>query len=263
MKNLRLGLKLFSNQFEQYKKEAIEVIEKGFADYIELFVYPDSLGILKDWETLKTKYGINFTIHSPHSSQNVNLVVPELLDYNKKIYHEMDIYMDALDAEYMIIHCGREGTVKETVRQLNIINPTRMMIENTPYYSPKMPDIAAAGGTVEDIKYVLDNHDCGFCLDVGHSFCTAVALGLKPYEYMAKFLELKPHCYHLSDGEINNKTDIHYHITKGDYDWERIMKSLNLSCNMTLETITKNYKKSLLDEFVDDTKILREICSKL
>ena len=260
MVNLRLGLKLFSNQYEQYKEEAIEIIESGYADYIELFVYPDAFDTLKEWESLKIRHGINFTIHSPHSSQNVNLVVPELLDYNKKIYAQMDIFMDALDAEYMIIHCGREGSVKETVRQLNIINPKRMMIENTPYFSPKMPDIVAAGGTVEDIKYVLDNHECGFCLDVGHSFCTAVALGKKPYEYMQEFLKLNPHCYHLSDGEINNKIDIHYHINKGDYDWKRIMDSLDKTRNMTLETITKNYSDTLLTDFVDDTKILRGLC---
>ncbi|MCM1264936.1 MAG: sugar phosphate isomerase/epimerase [Candidatus Gastranaerophilales bacterium] len=260
MANLRLGLKLFSNMFEQYKEEAIEIIKSGYADYIELFVYPDSFDVLKDWESLKIEHGINFTIHSPHSSQNVNLVVPELLDYNKKVYAQMDVFMDALDAEYMIVHSGRKGSIKETVRQLNIIQPKRMMIENTPYFSPKFPDIVAAGGTVEEIKYVLDNHDCGFCFDVGHAFCSAVAINREPYEYMGEFLKLDPNCYHLSDGEIKNKIDKHFHISKGDYDWKRIMETINKERNMTLETITKNYSKTLLTDFVEDTKILRGLC---
>ncbi|MCD8378523.1 MAG: TIM barrel protein [Candidatus Gastranaerophilales bacterium] len=260
MGKLRLGLKLFSNQYEKYKNEAIEIIKAGYADYIELFVYPDSLDMLKKWETLKTNYDICFTIHSPHSSHNVNLVVPELLEHNKKIYSQMDTYMDALGAEYMIIHCGRKGNVKETVRQLDIINPQKMIIENTPYYTPHMPDIAAAGGLIEDIKYVLDNHDCKFCLDIGHAFCTAAAIGQKPYDYLEEFNNLNPYCYHLSDGEINSIIDKHYHLSKGDYNWERIMSIINHNRNMTLETITKNYSKSLLCEFVNDTKLLRELC---
>jgi sugar phosphate isomerase/epimerase len=260
MTDLRLGLKLFSNQFEQYKEEAINIINQGYANYIELFVYPDSFDCLKDWEKLKNKYDIKFTIHSPHSSQNVNLVVPELFDYNKKIYSQMDIFMDALDAEYMIVHSGRKGSIKETVRQLNLIKPKRMMIENTPYFSPKLPDIVAAGGTVEEIKYVLDNHDCGFCFDVGHAFCSAIALNIEPYTYMEKFLELKPNCYHLSDGEINNKIDKHFHIGKGDYDWKKILSKIDVSKNLTLETITKNYSDTLMNNFVEDTKILRGLC---
>ena len=260
MRNLKLGLKLFSNQYEQYKNEAIELIQSGDANYIELFVYPDALDDLKNWEKLKEKHNIHFTIHSPHAGQGVNLVMPELLEHNKKIYAQMDIYMDALNAEYMIVHGGRDGNVEETVRQLNNINPKRMMIENMPYFSPKFPDKINSGGTLEEIQFILNNHDCKFCFDIGHAFCTAVALNKDPYEYMKEFEKLNPYCYHLSDGEINNKIDRHFHISYGDYDWSKILNSIDNSKNMTLETITKDYKKSLKGKFLDDTKILRGIC---
>jgi hypothetical protein len=58
MRNLKLGLKLFSNQYEQYKNEAIELIQSGDANYIELFVYPDALDDLKNWEKLKEKHNL-------------------------------------------------------------------------------------------------------------------------------------------------------------------------------------------------------------
>ena len=61
-----------------------------------------------------------------------------------------------------------------------------------------------------------------------------------------KFNNLKPDCYHLSDGRINEKHDVHLHLPNGDYDWQRIMNILNSDKNMTLETILKS--SSTLDD---------------
>lgn len=271
MKDLKLGLKLFSNQFEQYRDEAIRIVDEGYANYIELFVYPDSLETINDWKSLRKNYNIEFSIHSPHSSQNVNLVLAENFDYNKKIYSQMDIFMDELEADYMVVHSGRplknelmpKEPEKEVVRQLEKIKPKRMVIENTPYFSPKFPDIIGVGGTVEQIKYIKENLGCPFCFDIGHSFCSAVALNKDYYEYMDEFEKLEPYCYHFSDGEISNKIDKHFHIEKGDYDWQRILQSINPDKKITLETITKNYSKSLFDEFVNDTKILRNYAKNI
>lgn len=260
---MKLGLKLFSQQLEQYKKEAIDLLNKKKVSYIELFVFPGHLNYLKDWENFQKEYNIHFTIHAPHSSQGVNLGDIESLEFNKKAYDEVMQYKKAINAEYIVVHAGRAGTIKETVRQLNIIKPEDVMIENKPYVSPRFPDILSRGATVEEIQYVLNNFNCkGFCLDVGHAFCTAVSLGENQWEYLKRFQNLHPSCYHFSDGEFNNQIDIHYHIGQGDYDWEKVLKIVDNDKNITIETVKKKQTESL-ENVEKDTELLNKYNSLL
>lgn len=247
MKDLKLGLKLFTNQLDLYKHKAIELWEQKKFSYIEVFVNPDQLNFLPDWENFKNKYSIPFTIHAPQYSEGVNLSQKEFGTENKRIYAQVKDYAKALDVMYIVAHCGMDGTIEETVRQLNNIDlPAQVNVENIPYCSRRHPNMYCQGSIVEEIEYVKNNTSCGFCLDVGHAFCSAVKLGFDQYKYMEKFNNLKPDCYHLSDGRINEKHDVHLHLPNGDYDWQRIMNILNSDKNMTLETILKS--SSTLDD---------------
>ncbi len=248
---MRIGIKQFSDQLEQYQEDLIKYKDKY--DYIELYVYPNAMDFLKGWINLKEKYDINFSIHAPHFSQHVNLADNSYFDDNKKAYETVNTYAKELDAEYTVVHGGMDGSVEEIVRQIKIIKPYKMRIENKPYVAPRNPDsMVCRGATVEEIEYIMKNYDCGFNLDVGHAFCSAVSQNIDQIEYVKRFLQLKPNSYHISDGEYNNRIDIHYHLGSGDYEWSKIFPLLDKDKNWTLETITKKDNEGL-------SKVLKDI----
>lgn len=242
---INLGLKLFSNQLERYGSEVIKLIEENKFAYIELFVLPDSVEYLKGWKNFKEEFNLKFTLHAPHFSNGVNLADRDYEKRNIEVYKQVEEYRKELDAMYTVVHAGAKGNIEETVRQLDIINPVDMRIENKPPVSPSQPDRQCRGANIEEIKFVIEKHPCKFCLDVGHAFCSAIYFGKEQFEYLKEFQALKPDCYHLSDGEFHSHIDIHYHIKKGDYDWERIFNIIDTTKNMTLETVKKSGKESL------------------
>ena len=251
---MKVGIKQFSDQLEQYKEDLIKYKDKY--DYIELYVYPAQMDKLQGWINLKNQYNMKFTIHAPHYSQHVNLADKSYFEYNKMVYEQVNVYAKALDAEYTVVHGGMDGNVEEIVRQIEIIKPYKMRIENKPYVAPRKPDsMICRGATVQEIKYIMENYDCGFNLDIGHAFCSAVSQKINQIEYLKQFLELKPNSYHLSDGEYDNRIDIHYHLKAGDYDWEKIFPLLDKNLNWTLETITKKDNDGL-KRVVDDIKFM-------
>ncbi len=243
---MRIGIKQFSDRLEQYKEDIIKFNEQGLFDYLELYVHPGQMDKLQSWVNLKNKYNIKFTLHAPHFSQGCNLADKSYFDFNKLAYEQVNTYAKALDAEYTVVHGGMDGNVEEIVRQISIIKPYKMRIENKPFVAPRKPDsMVCRGATVEEIRYILENYDCGFNLDIGHAFCSAVSQKINQLDFLKEFLALNPESYHLSDGEFYDRIDIHYHIGAGDYDWNTIFPLLDKSKNWTLETITKKDKDGL------------------
>lgn len=256
---MKIGIKQFSDRLKQYKEDIIKFKEQNLFDYIELYVHPNQMDRLQGWLDLKNNYDINFTIHAPHFSQGCNLADSSYFDFNKVAYEQVNTYAKELDAEYTVVHGGMDGNVEEIVRQISIIKPYKMRIENKPFVAPRKPDsMVCRGATVKEIKYILKNYDCGFNLDVGHAFCSAVSQKIDQFELLKDFLELNPESYHISDGEFNDRIDIHYHLKAGDYDWDKIFPLLDKNKNWTLETITKKDTDGL--ELVkNDIEILKKI----
>ena len=254
---MKIGIKQFSNQLESYKDDILAFKKENLFDYLELFVFPGQMEYLDGWLELKRKHDIKFTIHAPHFSQGCNLADKDKLHYNEMVYMQVNTYAKSLDAEYTVVHGGMDGSVEEIVRQLNIIKPYKMRIENKPYVAPRNPDkMVCRGATPEEIEYIMQNCKCEFNLDIGHAFCSAVSQGFNQFEYLERFLKLNPKSYHLSDGEFNNRIDIHYHLKDGDYDWDKIFKVLNKNLNWTLETLTKKNTDGL--KFVrNDIEIIK------
>ena len=255
---MKIGIKQFSNKFDFYKDFLIEYWEKQYFNYAELFVAPNQSDYLPLWYELKNKYGINYTIHAPHFSQGVNLADKELFEHNKEIYKEINLFAKELDAKYMVVHAGMNGSIEEVAKQINLIKPYRIKIENKPYVSPRHPDSTICrGATVNELQIVMENCGCEFNLDIGHAFCSAVSQNLDQYEYLDEFLKLNPTSYHLSDGIFNDRIDIHYHLNCGDYDWNKILPKLNNNINWTLETITKKDTDGF-DKIINDIEFLNQ-----
>lgn len=112
----KLGLKLWSTNTEGYLREAQRLYSLGVYDYIELYIVPNTLNTLEEWQ----KLNIPFVVHCPHFIHGFNLAQKEKAKFNKKIYKEVKIFADKLNAKYIIFHGGIDGNIYETAEQLKI-----------------------------------------------------------------------------------------------------------------------------------------------
>lgn len=256
---MKLGLKLWSNNTDNYLKEAKRLYGDGWFDYIELYVMPNTLETIEKW----SKLNIPFTLHAPHFVQGVNLSDKTKEESNLEIFKQVNEFFMALNASYIVVHSGMEGTIDEAIRQLKNITShlssvtSHYIIENKPYIAPLKQEMICRGAIFEEIKKVIDETGCGFCLDVGHAICTANSLKIEPFSYLKKFNDLNPACYHLSDNFTDSEIDGHMHLGKGNYDFKKIFEIINADKNIAIET--NKISKIDLDDFIEDVKWLKNL----
>ncbi|MBI5139837.1 MAG: sugar phosphate isomerase/epimerase [Candidatus Vogelbacteria bacterium] len=251
----KFGLKLWSIN-DCYIGEVVRLFEVGVYDYIELFIVPGSFDKYNEiWKGLK----IPFIIHAPHSRAGMNLAKSECRDKNKELFFETQKFADAIDAKKIIVHAGTAGDVRETVRQLKLFYDERLLIENKPYHSLDN-GLLCNGTTPEEIRFIMQEVKVGFCLDISHAIYSANAYKVSFQEFLKDFSGLKPHMYHLADGDTSSVFDQHYHIDAGNFDFGSILSFLPRDGMITIETL-KDSNENLID-FVKDAEILRnyEIC---
>ncbi len=250
--SFNLGLKLWSTNTDYYFEEAKRLYHDKVFDYIELYVVPGTLENTGKWKSLD----IPFSLHAPHFMHDVNLADPLKFEYNVRIFQEVEEYRKELSAKYTVIHGGMEGTIEETLRQMNIIAPVNALIENKPYKAPLRPEFSCRGAVLEEIQFILSNTACGFCLDIGHAICTANSLSLSPYEYLEQFELLQPTAYHLSGGQIDSEIDQHLHLYDGDYDYAKILNIIDSHKHIAIET--KKDNPSHLEDFEEDIRWIQK-----
>lgn len=232
----KLGLKLWSIN-ENYLVPARELFERGVYDYIELYSVPGSFEKYRAlWKTLK----IPFIIHAPHFDGGLNFAIREKEASNLALATEAQKWADTLNAAYIIFHPGIGGDIKETARQINMVNDMRILVENKPYNIRLGPEVFCNGYNPKEIKYVLDNTGAGFCFDVGHCFCAANSMGANKWKYMEEFLSFKPEIIHVSDGNFDAKLDEHRNLGMGNYDFKKIFSALPSSTPLSIETEKKS-----------------------
>lgn len=253
----KLGLKLWSINTDYYLPEAVKLFKKKLYNFIELYVVPNSIEQLSKWEKVKNSYNIPFVLHAPHFAHGLNLANSEKFTINKSVYKEVEQFREILNAEYTVVHGGIEGSIDETIRQLEIIQPKNILIENKPYKAPFGKHNLCRGYNKEEIEKVMTEMDCGFCLDVGHAICTANSLQIEPYLFLKEFNKLNPVCYHLSDGIIDSETDRHLNFGQGNYDIKKILGIIDTNKNIAIETNKKS--KENLNDFEKDLEYINEI----
>ena len=248
----KIGLKLWNINTDYYLKEAEKLFDNGVFDYIELYIVPGNIDKIKDWKKLH----IPFDIHAPHFAHGMNLSKKEFRETNFEKYKEVKLFADELKAKVIVFHGGSGGDYKETAEQLLSFYDKRILIENKPFKTLAfVNEPYYVGAKFEEIKYITEKVNCGFCLDIGHCICAANSFGIKPFEYIKKFVTLSPKRIHLSDIRIDTVMDEHLHFGQGNLSFEKLLSILPKDTPITIET-TKNSKENLND-FEKDTEFLK------
>lgn len=246
----KLGLKLWSTN-RNYVEEAVQLFKNNAFQYIELYIVP---GSYTEYIEMWLNTDIPFAIHAPHFRHGMNLARKDNFSKNLALADETLKFADMLKAEVIIFHPGIAGNIKETVFHLNLIDDNRIIVENKPYFALN-DGLICNGISPEEIRYILENTNTGFCLDIGHAFCSANAQKVQPMKFLKEFISLNPKMYHLTDGEADGIYDRHYHFGQGNFDINEILELIPGNSLITIETI-KNFRENLSD-FDKDISYLR------
>lgn len=256
----KIGLKLWStNDF--YINSVIDIFEKNsqYCDYIELYVVPNSIDFLPKWKEMQKTHNIPFAIHGPHFSSGLDMSNSQKRNSNKKLIEQTKIYADTLESIYTIFHPGIGGIVDETISQMRDIKNLNFIVENKPFIVPMKDkdDAFCVGSTVKDIKRILSEVGCGFCLDIGHALCSANYQKINPYEYILEFNKLNPDVYHISDNDQGSVYDAHLHFGYGNIDFSKVFNIIDDDKFLAVET-NKDSKENL-DDFLKDSRFIKGI----
>ncbi len=75
-----------------------------------------------------------------------------------------------------------------------------------------------------------------FCVDIGHAIYSANHYQENALDYILKFIYLGPFMFHLGDGDFSYLSDVHKHLTEGDFPLEKIIEMIPHGSTITIET---------------------------
>lgn len=249
-----IGLKLWSFNTGACQHEARRLYDAGVFDYLELYVVPGTVDALPGWKTL----GIPCVIHAAHFKHGFNLAKADCAVANRRIYDEMRRFADEMEARYIIFHGGTFGCIEETARQLAALNEPRALIENKPCITRNEGKILKCrGASVEEIRHVLQEVGCGFCLDIPHALCAANYMQLEQMCMLHQMNAMQPAMYHLADMmDASLHIDDHTQLGKGVLDMRQFIPSI-LAPGAMLTIETTRTRPDALEEFVREVELFR------
>jgi len=249
---IKYGLKLWSHN-ESDISQAESLHEKGFFNYIELYVVPGTFKkCIDSWRQVKIPY----IIHCTHCMHGFNLALKGKSRDNLNIFSEVKAFCDELKSKYIILHPGIKGSLQNTVEQLKCLRDKRLLVENMPYLS--MFGDRCMGSLYEDVESIISTCNVGFCLDIPHAINAAFHEKKDYFDYTKKMLDLNPEVIHISDGRVGDRHDEHLHIGKGDFDFRLVKEIVDASKAKYLTLETPKGKKWASDFIADTAKMNRE-----
>lgn len=257
------GLKLWSKDFIKNKEfacSAERALKEGKFGYIELFALPDTYDSVKDMVQSAFK-GVKTVIHAPHGLQNLNLSDAECFIDNQRKLADSQRFADLLDAAIIILHPGfmtGDHDLEENIRQFQLLNDKRLAVENLPFLCSSTHK-NLVGVKPSEIKQIINEAHCQFCLDFSHAICGANSYHSDVYQVLDKFKKLKPNMYHLCDGNITSIDDAHLHYGEGNYDLKRLVCEYTTDdALITMET--GHGIPSSVRPWLDDLEYIQKLC---
>lgn len=250
---IQLGLKIGSRD-TQFASEINSLYAKGVFQYIELFSCIDSYNeTVSYWKQFKIPFGI----HAPHSASGMNLADKKARGTNAKKIDESYKFADALNADYVIFHCGTNGAIEEAVAQLNPFSDERMLLENKP--AKGLDGSNCVGYDFASLEFAISELRCGLVLDFGHAVCAANTLKKNPLDFIKHFMDLKPKMFHLTDGDYFSEFDSHLHYGKGSFPLDGFLTFVPNGAKVTNEA---KRTRMTLSEVEEDSKWITKTLHK-
>ena len=250
---MKIGIKLWSINTE-WILYAAKLAEKGVFDFLELYVVPGSLETLSTWK----KWSVPTILHAAHSHGGLNMATPGIMRDKRVVFEELNEFRDALDAYMVIFHPGVDGAKEDTVANFMDLKTAYpkinrlALLENKPLLG--LNGERCVGASPEEVIWIIDHTEIGFCLDFGHAIAAANSFQRPWRELIAEFSKLSPSLYHLSDGDMNAEMDSHLNLGVGDYPIAEIAELIPHDAFVTLETAKD--PDGNLNYFIEDVKVL-------
>jgi deoxyribonuclease-4 len=249
---VKIGLKLYSTDGALIE-EAASLYKDELMHYIELYVIPNSYE-----ETINTwlKCDIPFVIHAPHSAHAMNLAQAHVWRTNQRRFHEVQSFADSLESEIIIVHGGNNGQFDETVRQIDLLEEERIVLENKPKIG--LNNEICVGWSPSEFRQAKQAGVLyGMALDFGHAACAARSLDIDAIEIIQQFMGFNPKIFHLSDGDTSSEKDIHLNLGEGNFDIGKFLSFIDDGGLVTIETPRNSV--SGLQDFLKDVHFLRRL----
>ena len=222
----KYGIKIW-NINKDWFGQVVELIKQGQADFVEIYLVPDSFALADFNIFLENK--IPVVIHAPHTTHDFDVfnLTKESLD----IWHNQVIKTaDYLESQFIIVHPG-VGDNKEIFKQESQkIKDERVLMESmikVGFVAVKEGGVMCFGFSKEELLFI--HKECGFaiCFDVCHSLASAVWQKINPYDFINECIDLlKPRYFHLSGGNVADDTDKHLDLRQGTFDYRFIKEKL-------------------------------------
>ena len=236
----KYGFKIFStilNTAPTLLKECVDFANAEQDVFLELMVLDDS----SEQDLLEIKRqtkDIEVRIHAPHNIMGFDVGNKNLINKNSETFALSQKAADIFNSKTIIVHagCGRgDEYIKETVRQIKQFNDKRIVVENLPLVASNMEPLH--GNTAQEIKFIMDETGCGFCFDFSHAIGAAIELNLDIEKHLKSLFDLHPNVYHMCDGHIADKEDMHLHFGTGDYPLKHFLNDFtDKDAYITMET---------------------------
>lgn len=250
---IKYGLKIWSKNKEWFK-EATALVKSGKADFIELYMIPDSFKLSE----LNILRGIPTTLHAPHCDHDFNIF--ELDDEKVRFFKNRIIQTaDFLNSQFIILHSG-VGRLKENFKK-NIakICDKRILIENMCKIS--INDRVCFGYSLEQLKFIKEKCGLDICFDFGHASKSAFSQKLDYKDFITSLIyELNPYYFHISGVAFDTKKDEHLNLFEGDFDisWAKgIIRDLAKSRDIYL--VFETPKQGTLVQDIENINYFRNL----
>lgn len=227
--------------------------------FVELMVVPNTSE--EDLQHIKQQLiNTEVRIHAPHHVMGFDAGNKNKEKQNCEILATAQRAADIFKAKTIVVHagCGHDKeNIKETVRQFKLFNDARIVVENLPF-SDDQDNTLLQGNTAPEIKYIMDEVGCGFCLDFSHAICAALSLNMDIERQLQDLFALRPSVYHLCDGDIAKAEDLHWHYGAGNYPLKHFLYDLTAAdAYITMETGESVFQHN--DLWVKDYNYLKSL----
>ena len=226
------GVKDAISNLEKYKSLGLKACEIAFTHGVYIKEKEDALKIGK----AAKKLGIQLTIHA-HYWINLNSKDKEKIQKSKQRILKCCEVGTYLEAKKVVFHPGyynnftKEQTYENIKREIIDIQKQIKEKKYTPKLAPETTGKVNVFGSVEEIKKLVENTGCSFCIDFAH-----ILARYKSYNFKEVFNQFDKHNdlhIHFSGIEYGEKGEKRHKKTP-EKELKRLISSLPKKKNITI-----------------------------